>query len=379
MAKKKKSAEGSPSKSFDYDVIHTIDARTHLFLEVTSDYLKLNPDDVFQSIQSMAAETRRILASKGIKYDHLRTALTPQPLRHEVAFALDYTKATNQHRYDYDALEAIFRAIKTDSSHSILCGDWIAPGRNSAAAYVGALREELVCPGAPYQGRGDAIYFVCINNLSDEMKDEMVRRVSAVPGYVGYAVLNRTSLLKAYLSTFLIRAFLVHKGTVIQGHEDDVSNDEDSNMSCYPLDEWGFKIRSIASTYYGVFLAYKIERPVLKNERDREFAMNSLLPLTLDISKYEVQMDPKKIPYLEGEHPISMQKMGFIGLTADEIAAQVRSRIQANYVYRLSRATNGRTLKFDLMLENYETGARSVCTLELFNDQQLLKIVSITP
>ena len=200
---KKHVAQSGPSKSYDYDVIHTIEARGHLMLEVVTEHFGFTPERVFREIQSMAAETRRILALKGVRYDDLRAALTPQPLRHEVAFALDYTKATNQGRYDAAALEAIFRGINRQSSHSILCGDWIAPQRKLASAFVDALRQGLVCPSAGYGGQGDEIYFVYVNNLSDRMRDDLVRRLGAIPGYVGYAPLNRTSLLKAYLSTFL--------------------------------------------------------------------------------------------------------------------------------------------------------------------------------
>jgi hypothetical protein len=44
---------------------------------------------MYREIQGMVAQTESVLASKGIRYADLRTALVPQPDRHEIALVFD--------------------------------------------------------------------------------------------------------------------------------------------------------------------------------------------------------------------------------------------------------------------------------------------------
>jgi len=71
------------------DPIFTLDARDNVLLEVTRDYFKVPPDRMRRDIQGMHAELIRILASKGVRYVELRSALVPSSDKEEVGFLFD--------------------------------------------------------------------------------------------------------------------------------------------------------------------------------------------------------------------------------------------------------------------------------------------------
>lgn len=63
---------------------------------------------------------------------------------------------------------------------------------------------------------------------------------------------------KIYASTTMA-GFLLKKGkTLIMSHEDDRPNNEDINITLYELEQFGNKVKSLQSMYFGVFLTYKI-------------------------------------------------------------------------------------------------------------------------
>jgi hypothetical protein len=71
----------------------------------------------------------------------------------------------------------------------------------------------------------------------------------------------------------------------------------------------------------------------------------------------------------------SLKRAGFEGLTADAVAAQIRSKVNANYIYNHGRAANGQTLKFNVILEA-DTGARTECALEYRPADKTLRVIT---
>jgi hypothetical protein len=61
--------------SYQFQTIHTLEARSNLLLEVTQKHFKLADPQVFQMIQGLLLPTVEILASKGVVYDELRRVL----------------------------------------------------------------------------------------------------------------------------------------------------------------------------------------------------------------------------------------------------------------------------------------------------------------
>jgi len=57
--------------------ILTLNARTHLLLQVTQKFFSMTDCQLFDDIQKMHAKLVSVLARKGIEYDDLRGALVP--------------------------------------------------------------------------------------------------------------------------------------------------------------------------------------------------------------------------------------------------------------------------------------------------------------
>lgn len=71
--------------SFQFQTIHTLEARSNVLLEAMTQHLNLTDPQVFQMIQGMLVPTVQILANKGIIYKDLRRVLVPSRDRHSLA------------------------------------------------------------------------------------------------------------------------------------------------------------------------------------------------------------------------------------------------------------------------------------------------------
>ena len=107
-------------------VIHTINARGNVLLQVVRDDGSFSPLRMLHEIQGMLTQTVTILASKGIRYGELKTALTPQVDRREVALVFD-TRNMTEVWYGLQIHRRILPLLPRKSSRSILAGHYIGP------------------------------------------------------------------------------------------------------------------------------------------------------------------------------------------------------------------------------------------------------------
>ena len=119
--------------SFSFDTIFTLDARTNILLEVTTDYFGLNPKQVFRSIQQSFVELKSALDQKGIDYSDLKGALVPSTTREEWAFLFDWERSEHS-AYGREAMHSLLPLLNRKGTHSVLCGDWVLRERFSTWA-----------------------------------------------------------------------------------------------------------------------------------------------------------------------------------------------------------------------------------------------------
>jgi hypothetical protein len=219
-------------------------------------------------------------------------------------------------------------------------------------------------------------YFAYLNNLTDADAARIDHGFKAHPAYIGCLDLDFDSPVKTYLSTCLIRDFIKHRKVIIKGHEDDRDPAEDHNLSLFDFDQFGLTVRSLPLMYYGVLLSYKIERLHQSEDGDRRFSLNALTPAPMMIDDFEVQLDEAKWNYLQAEKGGSLKRAGMAGLDAAGIASRIREKVDDSYIYRLLRATNGDTLKFNVMIEAAPR-ARIECALEYLPVRHLLRVITL--
>jgi hypothetical protein len=219
-------------------------------------------------------------------------------------------------------------------------------------------------------------YFTYLNNLTHADAIRIDQRFKAHPAYIGSLDMDFDSPVKTYLSTCLIRDFIKRRNVIIKGHEDDRDPAEDYNLSLFDFDQFGLTLRSLPLMYYGVLLSYKIERLHQPEDGDRRFSLNALTPAPRMIDDFEVQLDKAKWKYLQDEKGGTLKRAGMAGLDPADIARRIREKVDDSYIYRLSRATIGDTLKFNVMIEA-TPGARTECALEYVPEQRILQVITL--
>lgn len=349
-----------------------------MLLEVTQQHFNLSDPQVFQMIQGLLQPTVEILASKGIVYEELRPVLVPTRGRHDRALVFNYTKFDTG-MYGRDVVHRLLPLLRPNSSHSFLFGDWLHGERSDSAfgkwlegspGAVGSVNLKLA------HERYSPYYFAYLNNFTSADAVRIDQAFKSHPAYIGTLDLDFDSPVKTYLSTCLVRDFIKHRQVIIKGHEDDRDPAEDHNLALFDFDQFGLTVRSLPSMYYGVLLSYKIERLHMPQDGDRRFSLNALTPAPKMIDDFEVQLDEAKWKYLQEQKGGSLKRAGMAGLDAAGIASRIREKVDDSYIYRLSRATNGDTLKFNVMIEA-TPGARIECALEYLPEQRLLRVMTL--
>jgi hypothetical protein len=174
--------------------------------------------------------------------------------------------------------------------------------------------------------------------------------------------------MKDYLSITVGTVYLKAEGKVICGHEDDVPNDENYNMSVWPFEQNGYECISLQSMYFNLFLSYKIERAAYPEfENDTKFALSAIADVSRNLSDLTVVVDEARRDYLAVEKKASLQRAGIENMTAPQLAEMIKSKIGLNYIYRLIYQAEYSVSQFNIMLEiaspNREAPTRLMCGL----------------
>ena len=122
--------------AYQFQTIHTLEARSNMLLEVTQTHFKLTDPQVFQMIQGLLKPTVEILASKGIVYEELRGVLVPSRDRHDRALVFNYNKFDTG-RHGRAVVHRLLPLLRANSSHSLLFGDWLHGGDEGQSLELG--------------------------------------------------------------------------------------------------------------------------------------------------------------------------------------------------------------------------------------------------
>jgi hypothetical protein len=364
-------AKSSWGALLEFFSIHTLDARANIFLEVMTDYLGLSEPQVFAQVRGMAVTLQNILAAKGLSYADLKPALVPSSTREERAFVFDGGLSGSM--YGKDAIESTLPLLGRESTHSILAGDWIAETTIFQQAILASPSVQASETLLSHRFVGTP-FVILLNNLSMAQAEAIRLGLQAKSSsFVGALNLNLASPLKGILAGMLVRDLIKHRSIVLCRHEDDRPDSYDGNITLYDLEGLGFAVRSVPSLLYGVLLSYKVERPPLPNERDRDFLCNAMSPAPVRLVDMDVQVDAAKLAYLRRSKAGSLKAAGLEAAGTTELADQIKARIGQGYVYSLSRSDSG-LMKFSMLMEFHE--ARYTCAFEYRPNEKTLRLIT---
>jgi hypothetical protein len=358
--------------------IFTLDARDNIMLEVMRDYFKLTNPVVRCEIQDMHRETTRVLSVKGISYAELRAGLVPKADRHEAGFIFD-SQCIASYWYGLEVARAFLPLLDKRTTQSVLCGDLL--GENQDLIFR-ILQESLVLARSFNFVHGSLLYCIYINNLSESALKRLHEKLAYFPVYVGYIPATFASRAKTYLSTTLVHRFLKNGRRIIMGHEDDRPNQENVNVVGYPFEDFGYEVYSLQSSYFDVFLSYKIERPVYAGfEVDTEMALNAVSDQVIPLDGFTVILEETKHGYLKSEKGGKLRKAGIAHLESANLAAQIKAKISASYVYNLVYLEEHNAVKFNVMLEfpRHDGGypTRLTAVLEYKPEKRILRVITL--
>jgi hypothetical protein len=274
--------------------IHTLEARDNMMLEVMSGGLQLSPLQMLTAIHQSHSELTSTLAKKGIDYMALRSALVPSTTRQEACLVFDTTQIETG-RYSASVFDRVLPLLGLTSSHSILSGDLLGHSVVVHERLRTVLSQQMVGANSYQYGYGTQFYLVYITNLSDAQLAQLHTGLSSWAPYSGYIDCTYSSWFKMALSTMLPADFILHRGVAISAHEDDYDGEGDINIRSHPFAAHSIAVRSIASVYFGLFLAYKIERPPFQDDRDIEFSLNALSTQPVRLLDMSVKLDQPKL------------------------------------------------------------------------------------
>jgi hypothetical protein len=312
--------------------IHALNARDNALLELT---FRENPagsgDLIRREISQALDETIDALAARGLGYKHLRTALTPQVDKKELALIFDTSRMGGW--YGYDAAMALLPLLNKDGSHSILTGDILWKDQDGAFAAINAdshLWQEVAV------GHTSQLYAVYVTNLSPSSFESIVGGIASNPACVGFADCTFNSTLKTMLSTYLGTAYVKYKRKFISQHPFDSDRDTNENAAGWPVEEFGYECVSIDSTWFDLFLSYKIERAFETVDfNDGPFSLATVAGIWKDPRELPMFVDEARTKYLAEHKAGSLAKADLSGLSAGELADQLQAKLATSYIYNL--------------------------------------------
>jgi hypothetical protein len=327
--------------------IHTLDARDNVLLALAQGFFTLDDQTLNHVIVDAASYTMQALSSRGIEYGDLRWALTPRPHKREVALIFDLERVGTW-SYGGTIHQALLPMFGHVGSRSVLHGDLSGPQDTVASL----LSLHLVPARDVLARRATAFYCVYVNNCSPAMVDELSCRLGGVPSYVGYADVTFASQFKAYLSTKVSVAYVISDRIIVQGHADDAPENANENELGYAFHESGFQSRSVSDSHFGLFLSYKIERPVLGTDRrDVTFSLAAISSRPRGIETCDIEIDERRLEYLERAKRGTLERLGVLGRPVDALRSLIRAKLESTYIYNLCFRSDYGVASFNMLLE----------------------------
>ena len=346
-------------------------------LEVLRDHYGIAGARMKREIQNMHRQLIEILAAKRIDYNQLRAALVPGMDRHEALFIFD-SRQTGSSLYGRDVFNQLLPLLDPRTTQSILVGDLLGDDQRLIAEI---LRESMILTRSFTFKHATLLYGVYINNLTDAALARIHNGLGAYQAYLGYIPTTFMSRAKIYVSMSMA-GFVLKKGkTLIMAHEGDRHNTEDINITMYKLEQYGYKVSSLQSDYFSIFLTYKIERPIFKGDKtDTEIALNAISEQVLPLEDFTVLLDDAKHGYLINEKLGKLHQAGLATNDRAQIEAVIQAKMSSTYIYNLKYLAEHDVMTFNIMLEICRTDghpARLTAALEYKPEQKTLRVVTL--
>lgn len=362
--------------------IHTLNARGNVMLPVLRQHYTWTDARTFREIQRFHSDFIDILRAKGIDYSSLRSALTPQPTKHEAAFLFDEQRCDNTFVPGVECADALFKALDRKTTHSILGGELIDDRDEIARALLH--RSAVVAKDLDFK-HPCFCYVLYVNNLSEGNVAAIDSKLRAHKAYLGYVPCTYASLAKTFVSMHLVNLVIKQGDTVILGHEDDRPNTENHNLHLHNYTALGLRLKSLQSMYFSTFLSFKPEWMLMEeSDDDLEIALRAMSEVVAPLAEFRVVIaDDKFEKYLKTEKLGKLTRAGLAGMIKAELEASIREKLRMSYLYNMEWVDEPthQLSKFNIMLEFPRSDGhpeRMVVALEYKPTERVLRLVTVS-
>lgn len=310
-------------------VIHSINGYTNVFIEVMAETLGLGDSGVQTLLRTMHSQVSGILKDKGVNYADLKSALTPQSDKHEIAFVFDSSQATSW-SYGEEFSRAWLAALSIAGGPkrtAISEGDIIGL---PALIVWQLLDQQLVRPAerdVPWLSPEQyfVVYFTNVSSAQLAVLDREMRAKSVA--YLGYVDCSGWTLFKTGLPLPQIALRLDKK--IITAEDDDGN----ANLRGYRFDEYGYEIVGVEEDLYGTMLDSRIDMGIVQwGAADSAIALGALSGVMRDIASMALAIDERRFDYLTSEQPgyghgASIKKAGLAGFDRFALAEAIKKEL----------------------------------------------------
>ncbi|MCB0745405.1 MAG: hypothetical protein KDC67_15975 [Ignavibacteriae bacterium] len=332
------------------NTIFTLESRENYYLEVTKAKFKLSDEEMYRVIQQSFTDfVINLKSKKEINYKDLRNTITPNINRKELALVFDCAKLKSSW-YALPIFNELLALFDTKTKHSILTGDFLAGfDYNNPLNYQ--FINDLTLKDREEYNRSGEYYIIYINNLSKSLFKKLIDKLKAFAPFLGHFDTTYQTIIKSYLSSILCKTCILFKDRVILPNEED-NWEPDMNIMGYPFEKYGFKICSVPSLYFDLFLSYKIEREVFDGyEMDTEISINAISSVVKNIENFRILINQKKLDYLLNEKSGKLKKAELLHYDKSEIEQLIKNKLVQNYIYDLTELKEYDVIKFSVVIE----------------------------
>lgn len=328
-------------------VIHSINGYTNVFVEVMAETLGLDEGGIQTLLRSMHAEVSASLKNKGVNYTDLKSALTPQSDKHEIAFIFDSSRATSW-MYGEEFSRAWLAALSVAGGPqrtAISEGDVI--GLEPHILWQ-ILDQQLVRPSeqvTPWLSPEQyfVVYFTNVSNAQLAVLDREMRTESAA--YLGYVDCSGWTPLKTGLALPQVALRLDKK--IITAEDDDGN----ANLRGYRFDEFGYEIVGVNEDLYATMLDFRIDMGVPQwGATDSAIALGALSGVMRDIASMALTIDERRFDYLTSEEPgyghgASIKRAGLAGFDRFALAEAIKEELAKSLLFNLRSIAGSKQVK----------------------------------
>jgi hypothetical protein len=359
--------------------VHTFDCRDNVMFQVIKEMMDIPKDKMLSEIQGYLELLRTHLSKKGIEYNDLKSCLVPNQERKEVALVFDRNKIEDSW-YGAKVFEKLVPLLNADSKHSFLTGDFIVSNPASEKVRDIFLAQVNTHNEVDYVA-SNQFYVIYINNITKKGIEDITNGLREWAAYVGYADMTYNSVLKTLFSRCLVQTLIKYGKIIIQSSCGENPELEINTMG-YCFGDYGYSFICVDDDMYGVFLCYKIERPVFEGfEEDTSFTLNAVTENVIPLNDMRVEVQEAKLNWLKQNKTDSLARANLIEIETEELEILIKQKIQSNYIYSIDRKLYERdkeVIKFNIVLEfDYKKKTRLIASLEYDYENRKLRLITL--